>query len=53
MKNDESTWQELENSKPPVAHIRDKEKEFYSSDEVSKHIKALGKQEKERVKNLY
>lgn len=53
MKNDESTWQKLENSKPPVAHIRDKEKEFYSSDEVSKHIKTLGKQEKERVKNLY
>jgi len=53
MKNNEQFWQEQENSKPSIPNIRHEEKEFYTSDESFDHIKALGKQEKERSKNLY
>ncbi len=53
MKNDEPYWQELENSKPAIPHIKNEQKEYYSSDEVTSHIEALSKQHKERIKNLY
>ena len=53
MKNDEKYWQNLENSKPSIPHIKNEQKEYYSGDEVTSHIKALSEQEKERIKNLY
>jgi hypothetical protein len=53
MKNDEPYWQELENSKPSIPHIKNEQKEYYSGDEVTSHIKALSEQERERIKNLY
>lgn len=53
MKNDESYWQELENSKPSIPHIKNEQKEYYSGDEVTSYIKALSEQERERIKNLY
>ena len=53
MRKDEKYWQELETSKPSIPNIKHEKKEFYSSDEVFKHLKALSKQEKERNKNLY
>ena len=53
MKNDESYWQELENSKASIPHIKNEQKEYYSGDEVTSYIKALSEQERERIKNLY
>ena len=53
MKNDEQHWRNHEKSKPEIANIRHEEKDSYSSDEVSKHLKALSAQHKERAENLY
>ncbi|GEM_PF-2537562 len=53
MQKDEKYWQEFENNKPAIPHISDEKKEFYTGDEVNNHIKALGEQHKERIKNLY
>jgi hypothetical protein len=41
MKNDEEYWQNVENSKPSLPHLKNDQKEYYSVDEVSRHIKAL------------
>ena len=53
MQKDEQYWHELENSKPSIPNIIKEDKEYYSSDEVSNHIEALGEQQKERFKSLY
>lgn len=53
MKNDEQFWQEQENNKPPIPNIKHEKKDSYTSDETFDHIRALGEQEKERMKNLY
>lgn len=53
MRKDEKYWQALEESKQAIPNLKHEKKEFYSSDEVFNHLKALGKQEEERSKNLY
>ncbi len=53
MQNDEQYWRELENSKLPIANLKNQKNDYYSSDEVTDHIEALSKQERERIKNLY
>ena len=53
MKNDEKHWQELEKSKMPITNIKTENKEYYTADEVTRHINALSEQEEERLNNLY
>ncbi len=53
MKDNEKYWQKLEKSKAPIPNLIRKKKKVYEGDEVFDHLKALGKQEKERPKNLY
>ncbi len=53
MKNDEQFWQEQENNGPLIPNIKHEEKESYTGEESFNHIKALGEQAKERIKNLY
>ncbi len=53
MRDDEESWREFENGKPPIPNIKREEKESYTGDEVSAHIEALGEQWEERQKNLY
>lgn len=53
MKNDEKTWQEVENKEPSIPNISQEEKELYSSEEVSDNLEAKCKQHKERHNNLY
>jgi len=53
MKDNEKYWQKLEKSKAPIPNLIRKNKKVYEGDEVFDHLKALGKQEKERSKNLY
>ena len=53
MKDDEKNWRKLEKSKALIPNIKSEKKKRYTGDEVFDHLKALGKQEKERSKNLY
>jgi len=53
MQNDEERWQALEKNKTPIANIKTESKEYYSGDEVFRHIDALTEQEAERQNNLY
>ncbi len=53
MKKDEGYWQESEKSSPQIPNIKNEQKESYIGDEVFDHIKAVGKQLKERNEKLY
>lgn len=53
MKNDEKHWQELEKGKMLITNIKTENKEYYTADEVTRHINALSEQEEERLNNLY
>ncbi len=53
MQKNEKYWQELEKNLPKIPNMKNEQKEFYSGDEVFDHIKAVGKQLKERNEKLY
>ncbi len=53
MKDDDKNWRKLEKSKTSIPNIKSKKKKYYTSDEVSNHLDALGKQTEERFENLY
>jgi len=53
MQNDEKHWQGQEKGKTPIANSKTENKEYYSMDEVTRHLTALDEQDAERQNNLY